>query len=153
MLQTVPMRCCDGPLILKGVDRHEKVGKASLNTLCGGKICMEGVDMAMLELEDVHHSVGHSCCSVLRCDSTVIRSMRKVKRRSVVWWRSAVWRVCKSDEETLLVNNRQMMCVIGLVVRKERIVVMTRDSLLLFVDITESIIEESEYPFQFGNNG
>ena len=50
-------------------------------------------------------------------------------------------------------NNRQMMCVIGLLVRKEWIVVMTRDSLLLFVDITESIIEESEYPFQFGNNG
>ena len=25
----------DGPLILKGVDRHEKVGKASLNPLCG----------------------------------------------------------------------------------------------------------------------
>ena len=30
-LQTVPMRCCDDLLILKGVDRHEKVGKASLN--------------------------------------------------------------------------------------------------------------------------
>ena len=64
-----------------------------------------------------------------------------------------MWRVCWRDEEKLLVNNWQMMCVIGLVVRKERIVVMTRDSLLLFVDITESIIEESEYPFQFGNNG
>ena len=31
-LQTVPMRCCDDLLILKGVDRHEKVGKASLNS-------------------------------------------------------------------------------------------------------------------------
>ena len=30
-LQTVPMRCCDDLLILKDVDRHEKVGKASLN--------------------------------------------------------------------------------------------------------------------------
>ena len=79
-LQTVPMRCCDGPLILKGVDRHEKMGKASLNTLCGGKICMEGVDMAMLELEDVHHSAGCSCCSVRGCDSTAIRSMRTVTR-------------------------------------------------------------------------
>ena len=57
-LQTVPMRCCDGPLILKGVDRHEKVGKASLNPLHGGKICMDGVDMTMLDLEDVHHSAG-----------------------------------------------------------------------------------------------
>ncbi|OAO14269.1 AIR synthase-related protein [Blastocystis sp. ATCC 50177/Nand II] len=28
---TVPMRCCDGLLILKGVDRHEKVNEASLN--------------------------------------------------------------------------------------------------------------------------
>ena len=64
-----------------------------------------------------------------------------------------MWKTCWRDEEKLRVNNRQMMCVIGLVVRKERIVVMTRDSLLLFVDITESIIEESEYPFQFGNNG
>ena len=64
-----------------------------------------------------------------------------------------MWGVCWRDEEKLLVNNRQMMCVLGLVVRKEWIVVMTRDSLLLFVDITESIIEESEYPFQFGNNG
>ena len=35
-LQTVPMRCCDDLLILKGVDRHEKMGKASLNPLCGG---------------------------------------------------------------------------------------------------------------------
>ena len=34
-LQTVPMHCCDDPLILKGVDRHEKVGKTSLNTLHG----------------------------------------------------------------------------------------------------------------------
>ena len=63
-----------------------------------------------------------------------------------------MWRVCKSDEETLLVNNRQMMCVIGLVVRKERIVVMTRNSLLLFVDKTKSSNEESEYPFQYSNN-
>ena len=62
-LQTVPMRCCDGPLILKGVGLCEKVGKASLNSLCGGKICMDGVDMTMLDLEDVHHPAGHSCCS------------------------------------------------------------------------------------------
>ena len=54
-LQSVPMHCCDDLLILKGVDRHEKMGKASLNPLCGGEICMEGVDMAMLELEDAHH--------------------------------------------------------------------------------------------------
>ena len=81
-LQTVPMRCCDDPLILKGVDRHEKVGKASLNSLCGGKICMDGVDMTMLDVEDVHHSAGHSCCSVCGCDSTAIRSMRTVTRRS-----------------------------------------------------------------------
>ena len=33
-LQAVVMRYCDDPLILKGVDRHEKVGKASLNPLC-----------------------------------------------------------------------------------------------------------------------
>ena len=59
----------------------------------------------------------------------------------------AVWRVCRRDEEKLLVNNRQMMCVIGLV-RKEWIVVMTRNSLLLFVDKTKSSNEESEYPFQ-----
>ena len=82
MLQTVPMRCCDGPLILKGVDRHEKVGKASLNPLCGGKICMDGVDMMMLDVEDAHHSAGHSCCSVRGCDSTAIRSMRTATRRS-----------------------------------------------------------------------
>ena len=31
-LQAVVMRYCDDPLILKGVDRHEKVGKASLNS-------------------------------------------------------------------------------------------------------------------------
>ena len=31
-------------------------------------------------------------------------------------------------------NNRQMMCVIGLMAHKERIAVMRRDSLLLFVD-------------------
>ncbi|KAK8830164.1 hypothetical protein WA577_006710 [Blastocystis sp. JDR] len=58
--ETVPIRCCDDPLILKGVDRHEKVGKGSLNPLCGGKICMDGVDMAMLDVEDAHHSAGHS---------------------------------------------------------------------------------------------
>ena len=45
-----------------------------------------------------------------------------------------MWRVCRRDKEKLLVNNRQMMCVIGLVVREEWIVVMTRNSLLLFVD-------------------
>ena len=49
--------------------------------------------------------------------------------------------MCKSDEEKLLVNNRQMMCVIGLVVRKERIVVMTRYLLLLFVDKRSSVLE------------
>ena len=96
--------------------------------------------MTMLDVEDVHHPAGHSCFSVLRCDSTAICSMRKVKRRSVVWWRSAVWRVCKSDEETLLVNNRQMMCVIRLVF-KEWIVVMTRYLLLLFVDKRSSVLE------------
>ena len=79
-LQTVAMRCCDGPLILKGVDRHEKVGKASLNPLHGGKICMDGVDMATLDVEGMHHSTGYSCCSVLRCDSTAIRSMHTVTR-------------------------------------------------------------------------
>ena len=79
-LQSVPMHCCDDLLILKGVDRHEKVGKASLNSLCGGKICMDGVDMTMLDVEDVHHSAGHSCCSVLRCDSTAIRSMHTMMR-------------------------------------------------------------------------
>ena len=133
-LQTVPMRCCDDPLILKGVDRHEKVGKASLNPLHGGKICMDGVDMATLDVEDVYHSAGYSCCSVCGCDSTAIRSMHILMRRSGAWRRLAVWRVCRRGEEKLLVNNRQMMCVIGLLVRKERIVVMTRDSLLLFVD-------------------
>ena len=30
-LHAMSMRCCDGPLILKGVDRHEKVNEASLN--------------------------------------------------------------------------------------------------------------------------
>ena len=79
-LQTVAMRCCDGLLILKGVDRHEKVGKASLNPLHGGKICMDEVDMAMLDVEDAHHSAGHSCFSVLRCDSTAICSMPTVTR-------------------------------------------------------------------------
>ena len=81
-LQTVPMRCCDDPLILKGVDRHEKVDEASLNSLHGGKICMDGVDMTMLDVEDVHHSAGHSCCSVCGCDSTAICSMPTVTRRS-----------------------------------------------------------------------
>ena len=52
----------------------------------------------------------------------------------------AVWRVCRRDEETLLVNNRQMMCVIGLV-RKEWIVVMTRNSLLFFVDKRRCLLE------------
>ena len=81
-LQTVPMRCCDGLLILKGVDRHEKVGKASLNSLHGGKICMDGVDMTTLDVEDAHHSAGHSCFSVLRCDSTAICSMHLLMRQS-----------------------------------------------------------------------
>ena len=62
-----------------------------------------------------------------------------------------MWRVCRKDEEKLLVNNRQMMCVLGLV-RKEWIVVMTRHLLLLFVDKTKSSNEESEYPFQYSNN-
>ena len=62
-----------------------------------------------------------------------------------------MWRVCRRDEEKLLVNNRQMMCVIGLV-RKEWIVVMTRHLLLLFVDKTKSSNEESEYLFQYSNN-
>ena len=82
MLQAVPMRYCDDLLILKGVDLHEKVGKASLNPLCGGKICMDGVDMAMVDVGDMHHSAGYSCCSVRGCDSTAIRSMRTVTRRS-----------------------------------------------------------------------
>ena len=133
-LQAVPMRCCDGLLILKGVDRHEKVGKASLNSLCGGKICMDGVDMTMLGVEGMHHSTGYSCCSVRGCDSTAIRSMHAMARQSGAWWRSAVWRTCRRDEEKLRVNNRQMMCVLGLMVREEWIVVMTRNSLLLFVD-------------------
>ena len=81
-LHAMSMRCCDGPLILKGVGLCEKVGKASLNPLCGGKICMDGVDMAMLDVEDAHHSAGHSCCSVLRCDSTAIRSMHLLMRQS-----------------------------------------------------------------------
>ena len=37
-------------------------------------------------------------------------------------------------------NNRQMMCVIGLV-RKEWIVVMTRNSLLFFVDKRRCLLE------------
>ena len=81
-LQAVPMRCCDDLLILKGVDLCEKVGKASLNPLCSGKICMDGVDMKMLDVEDVHHSTGHSCCSVRGCDSTAICSMRTMTMRS-----------------------------------------------------------------------
>ena len=79
-LQAVSMRCCDGLLILKGVDRHEKVGKASLNPLCGGKICMDGVDMTMLDVEDVYHSAGYSCCSVRGCDSTAICSIHTMIR-------------------------------------------------------------------------
>ena len=63
-----------------------------------------------------------------------------------------MWRTSWRDEETLLVNNRQMMCVYELVVCKERIMVMTRNSLLLFVDKTESSNEESEYPFQYSTN-
>ena len=43
---------------------------------------MDGVDMAMLDVEDVHHPVGYSCCSVCGCDSTAIRSMPTVTRRS-----------------------------------------------------------------------
>ena len=79
-LQAVPMRCCDDLLILKGVDRHEKMGKASLNPLRSGKICLDEVDMMMLDVEDAHHSAGHSCFSVLRCDSTEIRSMHTILR-------------------------------------------------------------------------
>ena len=63
-----------------------------------------------------------------------------------------MWRTSWRDEETLLVNNRQMMCVYELVVCKERIMVMTRNSLLLFVDKTKSSNEESEYPFQYSTN-
>ena len=36
--------------------------------------------MTMLDVEDVHHSAGHSCCSVRRCDSTAIRSMHTILR-------------------------------------------------------------------------
>ena len=53
----------------------------------------------------------------------------------------AIWGVVEvgsmenmQEGEKLLVNNRQMMCVLGLMVREEWIVVMTRNSLLLFVD-------------------
>ena len=35
-----------------------------------------------------------------------------------------MWRTYWRDEENLLVNNRQMMCVLGLMVRKERITVI-----------------------------
>ena len=38
--------------------------------------------MMMLDVEDAHHSAGHSCCSVRGCDSTAIRSMRTATRRS-----------------------------------------------------------------------
>ena len=79
-LHAMSMRCCDDLLILKGVDRHEKVNEASLNPLHGGKICMDEVDMTMLDVEDAHHSAGHSCFSVLRCDSTAICSMPTVTR-------------------------------------------------------------------------
>ena len=34
-----------------------------------------------------------------------------------------MWRVCRRDEEKLVVNNRQMMCVLGLV-REEWITVI-----------------------------
>ena len=79
-LHAVPMHCCDDLLILKGMDRHEKVGKASLNSLYSGKICMNGVDVMMLDLKDVHHSAGYSCCSVRGYDSTAIRSRSTVTR-------------------------------------------------------------------------
>ena len=65
---------------------------------------------------------------------------------------SAVWGVCWRDEENLLVNNRQIMCVLGLVVRRKRTVVTIRHILLLFVDKTKSSNEESEYPLQYSNN-
>ena len=81
-LHAMSMRCCDGPLILKGVDLCEKVNEASLNSLYSGKICMDGVNMAMLDVEDTHHSAGHSCCSVCGCESTAICSMRVSTRRS-----------------------------------------------------------------------
>ena len=32
--------------------------------------------------------------------------------------------MCRRDKEKLLVSNRQMMCVLGLMVRKERITVI-----------------------------
>ena len=108
--------------------------------------------MAMLELEDMHHPAGYLRCSVRGCDSTAICSMRTVMRRSGAWWRSVVWGVCWRDEEKLLVNNRQMMCVIGLMVHSKRIIVTIRHLLLLFVDKIESSNEESEYHFQYSNN-
>ena len=49
--------------------------------------------------------------------------------------------MCWRDEEKLLVNKRQMMCVLGLMVRMEWIAVMTRDSLLLFVDKRRCVLE------------
>ena len=44
-------------------------------------------------------------------------------------------------------NNRQMMCVLGLVAREEWIVVMTGELLSLFVDKTELCVGESDYSF------
>ena len=58
-----------------------------------------------------------------------------------------MWRVCRRDKEKLLVNNRQMMCVLGLVAREEWIVVMTGELLSLFVDKTELCVGESDYSF------
>ena len=49
--------------------------------------------------------------------------------------------MCWRDEEKLLVNNRQMMCVLGLVARKEWIVVMTGELLSLFVDKRRCVLE------------
>ena len=49
--------------------------------------------------------------------------------------------MCRRDKEKLLMNNQQMMCVLGLMVRMEWIAVMTRDSLLLFVDKRRCVLE------------
>ena len=49
--------------------------------------------------------------------------------------------MCRRDKEKLLMNNQQMMCVLGLMVRMEWIAVMTRDSLLLFVDKRSCVLE------------
>ena len=38
------------------------------------------VTMTMLDVENAHHPAGYSCCSVLRCDATAIRSMHTVTR-------------------------------------------------------------------------